>query len=226
MLKKLHVLIADDHDLMRQALKLHVEFLGDNVMISEARSYDDVLRILAETKDTNPPRLVVLDLHMPGKADGSPLESVSSIQKAAPESRIIIFSATDDPVIIRAALRMGIQGYVPKTTNGRSLVSALSVVLNGQTYVPPEIMNEINALQTPDPATESATDLFDQLTEREFAALKSLTQGMTNKQIGREMGLQDVTVKMHLRNAYRKIGATNRIEAVRIALASGIDQRA
>jgi len=223
--EKLHVLIADDHDLLRQALKLHVEMLGESVKVSEARSYDEVISILSGEGRKHPPRLIVLDLHMPGNSSVHVLDGLQLVIATAPGASVAIFSGTEDPVIVRAALKLGLKGYIPKTTSGRSLISALNFILDGGVYVPSVIMNEVNALQEnkdSQPAEESA---LSQLTVRELAALKSLTLGFTNKEIGREMGLQDVTVKMHLRNAYRKIGASNRIEAVRIALALGIDSQ-
>ena len=211
-----NIILADDHELIREAVKPYLMQLAEQVSVWEASTYDEVIALgqrADAAADTIP--LALMDLHMPGSMPGDGLRQVC---KALPKTAVVIFSSSEDSQTIATALQNGARGYIPKTTRGRSLVNALRLVMDGETYVPPSMMKDIFSAQTPAPSAQQDSGLAALLSPREVSSLRLLTQGMTNKEIARELGLQEVTVKMHLRNAYRKIGATNRIEAVRIAV--------
>lgn len=217
----MRVVLADDHDLVRDGLKPYIAEVADNVDVAEASSLDEVLD--ADTSD-GPPGLILLDLNMPGM-DGP--ESVSKVRKAFPEVPIVVISGHFDSEIISISLKNGANGFVPKTTRGKSLISALRLVLDGETYIPPAMVSgEVgrgsgekigggHSLQL------ASDNVLAKLSEREMSILKLLIEGKTNKEIARELDLQEITIKVHLRNAYRKIGASNRADAVRIAFKSG-----
>lgn len=217
----LNVILADDHELIREAVKPYLLRLAEEVSIREASSYDQVLELgkrAAEASESI--SLALLDLDMPASGGNEGLAGLRQVCAAMPGTAVVIFSSNDDGKVIAEALSSGARGYVPKTTQGRSLVNALKLVLDGEIYVPPSMVKSVFAGQSPGaaPAEEVPATLASRLSPREAATLRLLIRGMTNKQIARELALQDVTVKLHLRNAYRKIGAANRIEAVRIAL--------
>ena len=217
------ILFADDHQLIREAVKPYLRTLGANVRILEAASYEEVLTWGGPQQDPgNRPHLVLLDLSMPGCSDTDPMAALRTVVQALPDTKLVVFSGSDDTATIAAALKTGARGYVPKTVQGRSLVAALRLVLDGEIYVPVEAMR--SAMQVPKPVEVPAAppDVISFLTRQELTSLGLLVKGMSNKQIARVMTLQEVTVKMHLRNAYRKIGASNRIDAVRIALEHGV----
>ncbi|MGE3476389.1 MAG: LuxR C-terminal-related transcriptional regulator [Rhodospirillaceae bacterium] len=215
-LSRLKVILADDHELIREAVKPYLRKLAENVDILEAASYDEVCAFGAETGAVD---LVLIDLDMPGYDEAAPFKKMSDVRAAVAKAPIVVFSGSEDRETIAAALNHGVRGFVPKSMRGQSLVNALQMVLWGEIYVPPQMALGAPAGDAPAPdgaAGKSAAEA--KLSPREADSLRLLVRGLTNKEIGREMGLQEVTVKMHLRNAYRKIGATNRIEAVRIAV--------
>lgn len=222
----MRIILADDHSLVRDSLRQYLELLAEGVEIVEAGSLPEVLRRAGEAFD-----LVLLDLQMPGMAGP---RSVADVRAAFAASPIVVISGFTDPSVIRAAMAHGANGYIPKTARGKSLVNALKLVMEGETYLPPSLLAEeaqaAPVFETPQPPPELKTGSgavdgfnggFEKLSQREAGVLRLLMSGKTNKEIGRDLDLQEVTVKVHLRNVYRKIKATNRTDAVRIALTQG-----
>jgi DNA-binding NarL/FixJ family response regulator len=226
------IILADDHGLVRDSLRQYLEQLDDAVEIDDAASLHDV-RAHANQK----PDLVLLDLQMPGM--NGP-RSIADVRQMFPDSRIVVVSGLTDPIVIRSVIQYGANGYIPKTARGKSLVTALKLVLDGETYLPSALLDENNGMSTSfasgmglqengamsfgNGSAESAKALgggFEKLSARESAALRLLISGKSNKEIARDLDLQEVTVKVHLRNVYRKIKATSRTDAVRIALQQG-----
>lgn len=223
----MRIILADDHSLVRDSLRQYLELLAEGVEVFEAGSLPDVLRHAGQTFD-----LILLDLQMPGMTGP---RGVGDVRKAFPTSPIVVISGFTDPTVIRAAIAHGANGYIPKTARGKSLVTALKLVMEGETYLPPSLLTEEGvapqvkydtapAAAAEKPCVNEANTLqcgFEKLSPREAAVLRLLISGKTNKEIGRDLDLQEVTVKVHLRNVYRKIKATNRTDAVRIAMTLG-----
>ncbi len=209
------ILVADDHELIREAVKPYLLQLVENPKLVEASSYGEAFEVCSRLKAEDARViLVLLDLTMPGAADGDAFLGLRKIKQILPSAPVVNFSGTEDPAAISEALRNGAQGFIPKSTRGRSLVNALRLVLAGEIYVPP-----VMATAAADAAqAANAPSSSEELSARELESLRMLVRGMSNKEIARELGLQAVTVKFHLRKAYRKIGATNRVDAVRIAV--------
>ncbi len=209
------ILIADDHELIREAIKPYLRQLVEDAKLVEAGSYGEVFDRGAKLKEADARViLAMLDLSMPGAADDDAFFGLRKLKQILPNTPVVIFSSTENPATISEALKNGAQGFIPKSARGRSLVNALRLVLAGEIYVPP-IMATV-AVEPPPAAP--APPMSEELSSRELESLRMLVRGMSNKEIARELGLQAVTVKLHLRKAYRKLGATNRVEAVRIAV--------
>ena len=215
----MRIILADDHSLMRDILRQYLDLMAADMDIVEADNLPDVL-IHGGSK--NPPDLILLDLQMPGMNGPG---SVADVRKAFPVAPIVVVSGITDAAVIRGAIQAGANGYIPKTTRGKSLVTALKLVMAGETYLPMNLLEQAAAAtSTPDASPSAHSEVgnvFAKLTEREAAVLRLLIGGMTNKEIGRALTLQEVTVKVHLRNVYRKIKAANRAAAVRIAMEQG-----
>lgn len=180
----LNIVLADDHELIREAVKPYLLQLAENVSVREAGSYDEVLDLgksAAEASESIP--LALLDLHMPGSGNES-LAGLRRVCAAMPSTAVVIFSSNEDSQVIAAALSSGARGYIPKTTRGRSLVNALKLVMDGEIYVPPSMMTSLlsGQSQTAAPA-EAAPTLASRLSPREAASLRLLVRGMTNKEI-------------------------------------------
>ncbi len=219
----MRILYADDHSLVREALKPHLLKLGPETEVIEAGSVDEALQLVAEAaKDKRAVELVLLDLQMPGM---NGFEGFDRVKAALPDVPIVIISGYSDKRTINAALERGARGFVPKTATGKTLVRALEAVIDGERYIPASLLEENDSPSIFDQTAKRNTPLEDsplnKLTEREAEALRLLIAGKTNKQIAIALGLQEITVKIHLRNCYKKIGATNRADAVRLAYEHG-----
>lgn len=209
------IIIADDHELIREAIRPYLLQLAEGVVVLEASTTGETIDLCATArKSDNDVILIMLDLSMPGNPADDPFLGLRRVKQMMPDIPIVIFSANEDNLTVSNAIKNGAQGFIPKSTRGRSLVNALRLILAGEIYVPPSLATS-ESVQ--DPATPAAT-IGDGLTPRELESLRMLVKGLSNKEIARELGVQGVTIKLHLRNAYRKIGASNRVDAVRIAV--------
>lgn len=215
------VLFADDHGLVREGIKPFLETLDSNVNVLEAADFHEAMRLASESDSLD---LVILDLHMPG------MEGLEGIRKMAakfPDVPIVILSGDVGRREVLKAVQYGASGYLPKTLSGKSMISALRLVLSGETYVPADVFSNDEEMRDGPSAALSQNlppdNPLSKLSKREWEVLGHLINGKTNKGIARELELQEITVKIHVRNAYKKMGATNRADAVRIALKNGWD---
>jgi DNA-binding NarL/FixJ family response regulator len=208
----MHIVLADDHDLVREGLRIHVQAVLADATISEAASCAEVL---AFANQAPLPDMILLDLDMPGmRAEESSgeegIHGVRTVIRAFPEVPVVVVSAYGDAATVAAALRSGVRGFVPKTSGSKTLGSALQKVLQGEVFVP-EIPLSTPCVVPPDAPLRKVS-------VREAMVLRLLATGLTNREIGLQLGVKEITVKVHLQHAYRKIGAANRADAVRIVL--------
>lgn len=206
----MHILVADDHNLIRDGLKLFLYELDPGATILDAASFDDAFVIASTAESLD---LVLLDLKMPGM---NGLEGIGRMRLAHPKVPVVILSGYVDREGVLAAIRAGAAGFIPKTISGTALINALKLVLEGEIYLPSSILLDSSPMDRRTPASPLST-----LSMREREILGYLIEGMTNKEIARLLDLQEITIKIHLRNVYRKIGAVNRAQAVRISMSSG-----
>jgi DNA-binding NarL/FixJ family response regulator len=194
----MRILLADDHDLVRETIAafLQAEGLGD---VLTAASLPDALAQLAGAATCD---LVVLDYQMPGMNGFAGLEQV---RRANPDKPVAILSGIASREVAEAAIRAGATGFLPKTMGARALVSAMRLIAAGETFVP------FGALQA------EAEDGPFNLTRREVEVLRGICEGKSNKEIARDHALQEVTVKLHVSTLSRKLGAKNRTHAAMIA---------
>lgn len=196
----LRVLIADDHRLLAEAmadlLKSETDFSVDTT-----GTYDDAMRALA----AQPYDIVLLDLKMPGMIG---LESVGNVVQAAKAGKVVLFTAQVDRHFLNSALGLGAKGLITKTMALQSLVSVIRLINSGQVFVP---MQELIA------SGASDGDREKNLTDKELFVLRLASDGMTNKEIARDLGSTEVMVKMHMRSACKKLGARNRAHAAMIS---------
>ncbi len=218
----MHVVLADDHDLVRDGLRAHLEAIGGEIVITEAGSCGDVLALVGTGAQ---PDIILLDLNMPGMGaaggTGDGMQGLRTITGAFPGVPVIIVSGYSDTATVAAAMRNGARGFVPKTSGGRSVIAALHQVLDGGIFVPEVPTIDPNAVWPPSAAGQMSTGSGHPLSlvsAREGMVLQLLVRGLTNKEIALQLGVKEITVKVHLQHAYRKIGASNRADAVRIVL--------
>ncbi|MAC76989.1 MAG: DNA-binding response regulator [Rhodobacteraceae bacterium] len=201
------ILIADDHDLVRDALVAFVEAAGD-IQTATAPDLDTACTLV---RSQGPFDLVLLDLNMPGM---NGLDGLDRALRLEGSPRVALISGQASRDIAEQALERGAAGFVPKTLPAKSLVNAIKFMAMGEQYAPVGFM-------TSEPA---ACDhpLVASLTEREMQVLKGLTEGKSNKEIARDLDLSEPTVKLHVKTMYRKVGAANRTQAALLARGAGL----
>lgn len=212
----MRILIADDHTLFRRGLSLLLDRLYPGVELLEATDVPSALDLGQSLQDCD---LVLLDLAMPGMEG---LAGLERIRHAAPEARVVMLSATSDAEAVRRAIGQGACGYIPKSSTDEALRHALSLVMAGEIYVPASVLQEMNA-----PRGEAHDDLPEdsplrRLTGRQRDTLELLVRGLSNKEIARELGLLESTVKAHLKVILKKLGAANRTQAALLATQLGL----
>lgn len=203
----LQIILADDHEVVRRGIKDYLELLEPGVVVHEAATLDDVLQTLDRTGGAN---LVILDLNMPGM---NRFEGIGTVRRRVPATPVAILSGSVERSDVMRALDAGAAGFLPKLLGGEAMISALRLILSGERYLPSLILG--SALEE----VEARPAL--RLTERETQVLRLISQGMANKEIARELGIQEVTVKLHVKALFRKLQVTNRTQAARRAIELG-----
>lgn len=200
---KKRLLLADDHDLVRETIAEYLRLRG-GYGVSVTASLEETLDAV---RTDGPFDLILLDYSMPG------MDSLSGLarMKEAVSCPVAIISGTAPPDVARRALRSGAAGFLPKTLDPMSLVSAVQHMLLGETYMPMEFLSE--AAQMEDRIV---------LTPREHDVLRGVAEGKSNKEIARDLNIQEVTVKLHVKTLSRKLGARNRTHAAMLGRDMGL----
>ncbi|KIO35056.1 MULTISPECIES: response regulator transcription factor [unclassified Shewanella] len=204
-LENLHIIIADDHPLFRNALRQALSGAFADTQWFEADSAE-ALQSLLEQGDTAYD-LVLLDLQMPGSHGYSTL---IHLRTHFPELPVVVISAHEDAMTISRAVHYGSAGFIPKSASMDTLSEALTSVLYGDIWLPSNIeLQEINE----DATDQMAAKLAD-LTPQQYKVLQMFAEGLLNKQIAYDLGVSEATIKAHATAIFRKLGVRNRTQAV------------
>lgn len=203
----MRVLIADDHHLLRDTLELW--FKNERF---EVESVSDLPEALGCVAKSDPFDLILLDYGMPGMNGLSGLEQALKANKGA---RVALMSGVAPKDVAEEAIEMGASGFLPKTLPAKTLVNAVKFMAMGEIYAPVDFMTAAEDDKPSHPLT-------DKLTPREVQVLEKLCQGKSNKEVARDLDIQEPTVKLHMKTLFRKIGATNRTQAAMIARDAGL----
>ena len=204
------VLIADDHPLYREAAALRIRRLYPDALVGEVSSLPELRQTTAD--GSGPYDLILLDYHMPGMSHDALVQLVGEFTTTP----LAVISGTSANADIRAAVHAGLRGFIPKTSSSEHFALALQILLAGGSSVPAEILQD-----RPSPNTLAAEPWLAKMTEREREVLKGVIQGRSNKEIARQMEVAEVTVKLHLRNVFRKMDVKSRAEAAVKAVKAG-----
>lgn len=203
----MRVLIADDHELLRDTLEAFLQ-LEDGIESVSAGTLEQACALI---ETDGPFDLVLLDYLMPGMEG---LQGLTRALEIGEGQRVALMSGVASREIAERALEAGAAGFIPKTMAAKSMVNAIAFMSKGEQFVP------VDFLTSPGQAESNA--LIAQLSRRELQVLRGLTKGMSNKEIARDIGLQEPTVKLHVKTLYRKVGAANRTQAAMIGREAGI----
>lgn len=207
-LVSMRILLADDHEMVRDTISAYLETEGRAAVHSDA-DYVSAMKTLAAK---GPFDLVLLDFSMPGM---NGLDGLHDAIKKYPDQAFAILSGTAPNRIAQEAVESGAIGFIPKTMGAKSLVNAVRFMIAGETFVPASVLGDTG--ETPE------TEFTKQLSERERQVLGGLCQGRSNKEIARELNLQEVTIKLHVRTLCKKLNAKNRTQAALIAKDAGFE---
>ncbi|MCP5395990.1 MAG: response regulator transcription factor [Sphingomonadaceae bacterium] len=201
----MRIVIADDHPLLREAIRATVEHVWPDRDIVEAGS---AAAARAEA-DKGAVELMTLDLHM---ADSSGLQMLMELRQDFPAMPVVIVSASEDPRIQRGAKELGASGFVPKSASLTEMREAFHAIAEGNLWFPTSADGEHEEVEADDSITRLA-----RLTPAQRRILKLAAEGRLNKQIAHEMGISEATVKAHMTAIFRRLGVINRTQAVLLA---------
>jgi two-component system, NarL family, response regulator NreC len=199
------VVLADDHAVVRSALRLMLEREPDIEVVAEAGDADSAARYVSR------PKVLILDINMPG---GSGLAAIPSIREQSPDTEIVVLTMQDETAFAREALQAGVLGYILKEAASEELVKAVRMAAEGRTYLQPELGARLAA--EPDAATP------DDLSDRELEVLRLIALGHTNNEIAEQLYLSVRTVESHRAHIQQKLAMTTRSELVRYAIDRGL----
>ena len=205
-MRKTTIVLADDHTVVRTALRMLLEAEPEFEVVAEAGDAPNAVRYVRGHK----PTVLILDLNMPGQPS---LEAIPDIKEASPETRVVVLTMQAETAFVRQALQAGVAGYVLKEAADAELVEAVRSAATGNTYVQPALGARL--------AAEPEGD-GDDLSERETEVLRKIALGFTNAEIAEQLFLSVRTVESHRAHIQQKLGLSTRSELVRYALDHGL----
>ena len=203
---KIRVMSVDDHPLLHEGIAALINHQPDMALIAEASNGRDALRLFRE----NQPDVTLMDLRLP---DGSGIDAMISILDEFPAARIMMLTMFEGDAEIRRALKAGARGYMLKSMPPKDLIEGIRRVHAGKKHIPPQI------------AANLAEYLGDEaLTTRETEVLRCVAEGSRNRDIAERLFISEETVKVHIKHIMEKLNASDRTQAVSIAVRRGIIQ--
>jgi len=207
---KIHVVLVDDHHIVRPGLRSVLESFSDIAIIGEAANGEEAIAAIEGWL----PDVVVVDLLMPGGIDG--IETTRHLRMRSPHSQVVVLTAFTDDARVVAALREGAIGYVRKDATPETLLAAVRGAAHGQSVLDPTVAGSV--LQE----LMRNSRLGAELTERETAVLRQLAHGRTNREIAETLIISEETVKTHVGNILAKLHLAHRTQAALYALKQGL----
>jgi NarL family two-component system response regulator YdfI len=216
MTESIRILIADDHDVVRDGLRLILESEDDFEVVGEAANGAEAVRLCSELE----PQVVLMDLRMPGM-DG--LTAIKHIRQQQPDSNIVILTTYNEDALMIEGLRSGARSYLLKDTKRQVLFDTLRAAARGESLLSPEVIAKVvgqsGGVTAPAPKS-TAGEIA--LTDREQEVLIGVARGERSKEIAARLGITERTVKAHLASIYNKFGVDSRAAAIAVASQRGL----
>ena len=207
------LIIADDHNIIRQGLRLILETEEDFDIIAEASDGAEAVDLCAK----HHPDVVLMDLRMPGM-DG--LTAIEKLRETQPEIAVVILTTFNEDKLMLRGLQAGARGYLLKDTERSALFDTIRAAARGETLLKPEIMARVLAMAGGAQQSPAESDIS--LTNRELEVLQAVARGDRSKEVAVQLGISERTVKAHLGNIYSKFGVDSRAAAIAIAAQKGV----
>lgn len=211
------LLIADDHPLFREAIGRVIRDGFTDTEILETQDLDTTLALTQQHDDLD---LILLDLNMPGMHG---LSGLIQLRNEAPTIPVVIISAEEEKQVILQAVTYGAVGFITKSSPREQMTQAIAQILDGNIYLPSDIIRASRSAQRNSPRSEHAitTQQLETLTRKQLQVLEHMAHGESNKMIAYHLNIAETTVKAHVSAILRKLGVHNRVQA--ILSASDID---
>lgn len=209
MSEALSIVVIDDHPLYRAGVVRTLAEAGGIRVVGEGGSASDALELADRAK----PQMMLLDISMPGGG----IEAARALAAAHPQIAIVMLTASEDDDDVMESLSAGARGYVLKGVGAHDLLSVVRSVASGGSYVPPSLAGRLLLAMKSGEGNAGAPDPLETLTGREEQILRLVSAGRSNKEVGRELGLQEKTVKHHMTSILQKLQVRNRTEAAILA---------
>jgi len=205
----IRVLIADDHLIVREGLRLILETAEGIEVVGEATDGAEAVRLAKELQ----PNVILMDLRMPN-IDG--LTAIERLRSQQPQVAVVILTTYNEDELMICGLRAGAHGYLLKDTDRETLLNTIRAAARGETLLKPEILARLLSSQTAKPHGEI------ELTERELEVLRAVARGERSKEIAAQLHITERTVKAHLAGIYNKLGVDSRAAAIAVASQRGL----
>lgn len=202
------VMLADDHVLMREGIRQLLEFDGSIEVVAEANDGEECIHKLLEVK----PQILLLDINMSGK---NGIEVLKEIKKLNIDVKVLILTVHDSIEYLVKAVELGVNGYILKDSESAELKKAITVIMNGESYIQPKLVPALNNRLV---ARDIDKDKINSLTSRELEVLIQVANGLFNKEIAASLNISERTVKNHISNIFRKIEVFDRTQAAVFAI--------
>ncbi len=202
------VMLADDHVLMREGIRQLLEFDGSIEVVAEANDGEECIEKLLEMS----PDILLLDINM-SKKNG--IEVLKDIKNKNIDVKVLILTVHESIEYLLKAVELGADGYIMKDSESAELKKAISVIMNGENYIQPNLIPALNNRLV---ARDIDKDKIESLTGRELEVLIQVANGMFNKEIANSLNISERTVKNHISNIFKKIGVFDRTQAAVFAI--------
>ena len=199
---ELTILLADDHRLVREALAELLKKLTRKVNVIEADNFSDSEKVIQQTHFD----LVILDMVMPGMQGAT---GISILRERYPHLPIVMLSGFAQPRHVIQAMNLGANGFLSKTADRRTFIKALKKILAGERYIQASVLSSLN-----DSAINVKKWRAISLTPRQQTVLQTMLTGRSAREIGEQLQIRETTVKSHLNQIFKKLGVSNRMEAI------------
>jgi DNA-binding NarL/FixJ family response regulator len=210
----MNILVIDDHAVMREGLAALLGQGSDPAVVWQAKNADDAFQILETCGDLD---VIIIDLIIPGVSGHA---FIADVGRRRPETPIIVLSSSEAAQDAKQAFAQGAMAYVPKSASHTTLMTAIGLVLSGEIYVPPLVLDLISETA---PATRPASiSEAAKLTDRQTEILKYLSMGHSNKVIARALNLSEKTVKAHISAIFKTMHVANRYQAISAGKSAGL----
>jgi two-component system, NarL family, response regulator NreC len=214
-LDKIRLVLVDDHEVVRNGLRMLLEHQQNMEIIGEASTGARAIELAAQLQ----PDVIVMDITLP---DISGIEATREIKKAQPSSAIVALTIHEDEQYFFEMLQAGASGYVPKRAASEDLISAIRAAHNGEIYLYPTLAKALVSDFLGRSHNEQEDNALDELTPREMEVLELLAGGFTNDEIANHLVISPHTVARHRENLMRKLGLHSKSELVKYAIRKGI----